>query len=433
MRRYASKLALIGLGVGAICLFIAAASCPGEKIELRTMIVDWNDATREAIDKVIVPAFEKENPNITVKVEYTHWAGYMEKTTTAFQGGISPDVFQGGAVWAAKVGEYGWALPLDDFISKSPDFNWEDFFPVYREDCVIKGKIVGVPYRADVRPFLYRESLLKEAGVKPPDTWEELKEAAVKCTKRENGKIVQCGYNFFFLGARGFQLHQAFLPFLYQGGGTILNEEETEAAINGPGGVGALELVNTLINDLKVCPTPVGMEQIGGVTPIILGKSAMISNSYSVLFGDMKKYNPDQYDDLMAKLPLKGPVKRATHAWVNKFFISSQSKHPEEGWKLLVHFLSPKYSEIYSEAFVCVPGRRSMIERPFFKGDQKLGVALQSSEYAHTFPKKPYVFDMFKPINDGILATLYGYSSAQDALNQTAREINKLIKFHEKS
>jgi len=427
------KLSSVMLSVVIICMAVGIGPSVGKKIELDVMIVDWNNAAREAIDTSIVPAFEKENPNITISVECTHWAGYMEKMTTAFQGGISPDVFQGGAVWAAKMEKFAWALPLDDFIEESPDLNWEDFFPAYREDCVINGKIIGVPYHGDVRPFVYRESLLEEAGVEPPDTWEELEKAAVKCTKRENGRVVQCGYNFFQLGARGFQLHQAFFPFLYQNGGSILNEEETRAAINEPAGVRALEFLNKLINELKVCPSPVGMEQIGGVSPIIIGKAAMTHNVFSPLFADMKQHNPDQYNDLKAKPPLKGPVGRATHAWVDKFFISTQSRHPEESWKFIKHFLSSEQLEKYDRAFLFVPPRRSMAERPFFKNDQRLRVTLKSAEYAHTFPKKSYIFDMFKPMNDAILSTLYGWGNAQDTLNKAAQEINKIIEFHERS
>ncbi|MCV4784126.1 extracellular solute-binding protein, partial [Escherichia coli] len=57
-----------------------------------------------------------------------------------------------------------------------------------------KGKIYGVPWFTDAGMFYYRKDLLEQAGYSgPPETYEELKEMALKVT-RDTG--TRFGYVF---------------------------------------------------------------------------------------------------------------------------------------------------------------------------------------------------------------------------------------------
>lgn len=150
------------------------------------MMVDYSDPVRKALDEVIIPMFINENPGSSVTVNYSDWNRYNEEMTTAFAAGVTPDVFQGGAVWAPQMAKRRWAYPLNNFIEGDTDWDWADFPEGLRNDVTVDGTIVGVPYRQDLRTLWYREDLLSEAGFNaPPANWDELREVALATTRKD--------------------------------------------------------------------------------------------------------------------------------------------------------------------------------------------------------------------------------------------------------
>ena len=78
----------------------SAAAPSGAPVTLSLSMVDYVDETKVALDESIIPAFQAANEGVTVNVNYTSWERYNEEMTTAFAGGVTPDVYQGGAVWS---------------------------------------------------------------------------------------------------------------------------------------------------------------------------------------------------------------------------------------------------------------------------------------------------------------------------------------------
>lgn len=119
-------------------------------------------------------------------------------------GGMPPDVirFDRYAVteWAAR-GAFADITPLieRDRASGRPDaIVPENYFDscwdevVYRDPVTGKKGVYGVPEKVDNRAIFYNKDLLKRAGyvdengeARPPKTWEELAEMAVKLTERD--------------------------------------------------------------------------------------------------------------------------------------------------------------------------------------------------------------------------------------------------------
>ena len=129
-------------------------------------------------------------------------------------GGMPPDVivFDRYAVteWAARGAFY----PLDELVAKDrasgrPDaIHAEDFYDscwdevVYRDPLTGQRGLYGIPEKVDNRTLFYNKDLLKRGGyvdakgeARPPQTWEELEEMAVKLTERdEQDHIVRLGF-----------------------------------------------------------------------------------------------------------------------------------------------------------------------------------------------------------------------------------------------
>ncbi|MEV6907015.1 extracellular solute-binding protein [Amycolatopsis sp. NPDC051071] len=102
---------------------------------------------------------------------------YETKLGAALQAGPVPDVFE-GQVTLDRVRQ-NLLVPLDDVIGPVRG----DFTPSVLAAQTVEGKLYGIPQALDTQVLFYRKSFLQEAGVRPPQTLDELVDAARKLTK----------------------------------------------------------------------------------------------------------------------------------------------------------------------------------------------------------------------------------------------------------
>jgi multiple sugar transport system substrate-binding protein len=72
--------------------------------------------------------------------------------------------------------------PLDAYEKAAPIDDIDDIFPGLRQAMTFDGQLYGIPFRHASTCFHYNERILKERGVEPPKTMEELIAAAYKLT-----------------------------------------------------------------------------------------------------------------------------------------------------------------------------------------------------------------------------------------------------------
>ncbi len=401
----------------------APAQVQGGSGQVTLIMVTYTPESQKVLEQEIIPAFTEKNPGVSVKVEYSNWERYNEQMTTAFAGGVTPDVFQGGAVWTPQMAQRNWALPLDQYISAAGgDWNWEDFYEPLRDDVTLDGKILAVPNYIDIRSFWYNEEQLKAAGFeKPPTTWDELVEVAKACTVREGDKITREG--FHFSGPGGWQNDlQPYMIFMHQAGGQILSEDLKRCTLAEPEAVEALEFIRALIHEHKVQPYP-GFEAQGNVEPFVL-EQASSTNSGSSISQNARQYAPERAEQLKVTLPLKHK-QQATHVWSNKLFISRLTKNPDAAWAFLQHLTSKENLEKYSAAAGLVPPRKSLENAGFMTENEK--TLLASTEYAVPYPKHPKLLELFRPFAENLEKCLAGEISAAEAMKQTCAAIDPIL------
>jgi multiple sugar transport system substrate-binding protein len=394
-------------------------------VTLSLMMVDYSEDTQIALDNEILPALIDADPGIAgVTVNYSNWGRYNEEMTTAFASGVTPDVFQGGAVWAPQMAVRGWALPLDDFIATATDWDWGDFFPSLQNDVTIDGKVVAVPYRIDLRSFWYRKDHLSEAGFdEPPTNWEELEEMAIACTMREGNQITREGFHYSDPLATNWQNDlQPYLYFMEMAGGTFLSEDLSRCTLADPPAVEALEFIRKLIVEDKVQPYP-GFEAQGDLDVLTAGQCSMMMGGGTIERNALL-YAPDQLEYLIVTLPLKHKV-QATHVWVNKFFISSLTANPAMSWVLLEHLTSKSMSEVYCASNAQTPPRRSLGDADFMT--DRMRILLQCTEYAHPYPKHHRLIELFRPLATNLERCFREELAPQEAMNETCAAIDDIL------
>ncbi|GFR45119.1 hypothetical protein Agub_g6499, partial [Astrephomene gubernaculifera] len=106
-------------------------------------------------------------------------AGAAATATSANNTGLGAADYAGWAVAPSTLsGMYdaGLLQPLDSLLAVSPELAavWQDIPEVFRDTAsVYDGKIVSIPYTAEVPLLFWRRDLFSQLGLLPPATWEE--------------------------------------------------------------------------------------------------------------------------------------------------------------------------------------------------------------------------------------------------------------------
>lgn len=141
----------------------------------------WQQASRVETAMIeIQNEFLKENPDIKFNIVEQADMG-TSAVLSAIAAGNAPSVFGGGYPTMTSYIFQNAAMPIDDYIAKTPDF--ANFDKTQVDTFLVNGKHYAVPGDKYVMGFLYNKKLFKEAGItNTPTTWDEFYDAAKKLT-----------------------------------------------------------------------------------------------------------------------------------------------------------------------------------------------------------------------------------------------------------
>lgn len=146
--------------------------------------------------KMIIEAFEKENPDLKVDVIDIAAADYPDKMTVMLAAGEDVDVF--AIKDFASYSNYlnrRYLTPLDTYVKRDKvDLKLYGTALNYIKD---KGKLMALPYRSDIYILYYNKDIFDKAGVPYPSndmTWQQFSEIAKKLTSGEGTNKIWGAY-----------------------------------------------------------------------------------------------------------------------------------------------------------------------------------------------------------------------------------------------
>ena len=170
---------------GAAAALSLAGRIPGveaqTRVTLRAMTLQRAPLQIKAYE-AMVKGFEAVNPNIKVEVLPVSQTDLWPKLAAAYAGGDVPDlVMQITSENAVSLYGQGLLQPVDDVVRAIGE---ADFEPAAQKLFKDKGSYFAVPASNNCVSLLwYRKDLLGEAGLAPPQTWEQLVNVARRLTK----------------------------------------------------------------------------------------------------------------------------------------------------------------------------------------------------------------------------------------------------------
>ncbi|MFS2324176.1 sugar ABC transporter substrate-binding protein [Brucella sp. H1_1004] len=210
----------------------------------------------------LVAKFEKANPDIKIEAENIPWNSYYDNLYTSIIGGSAPDAAMVKLFAQPRLTEMEALEPLGDRIN-----GWagkDDLLDNLLElNKAADGNRYYLPIQYVVLYLYYRADLFKEAGLEPPKTCEDFRNAAIKLTDAPNR------YGFGLRGGKGgWDQWGAFV--LSQGG------EVKPGGLTTPSAVAANQWVIDLFQKDKVIPPSApndGFQEI--ISAFKIGKTAM--------------------------------------------------------------------------------------------------------------------------------------------------------------
>lgn len=223
-----------------------------------------------------VKAYEDQHPNVKIKAEFM--GGYDEmaqKVMAAVVANTLPNIVQVGQRYGIpQMADSGKMIPIEQFISEQEK---NDVYTAFWDRFRYKDKLWTIPFNSST-PMLYvNKTMLEQAGLKAPNTWDELVTTAKALTKDTNGdgKTDVWGFNTAADSPWYFQ------PMTWNRGGTII-DKTGKVTVNSKEAVATLKSFQDLVNvDKAMAPN----QHKTAEEDFASGKLAMIYKSGSALAG----------------------------------------------------------------------------------------------------------------------------------------------------
>ncbi|MBB4905440.1 ABC transporter substrate-binding protein [Actinophytocola algeriensis] len=184
--------ALLGIGAAAALLLSGCALGGGEStddsggstegpVTLTFQSLAYQDST-VAATKEIVDAWNKDNPDIQIKLTQGTWDNVHDQLVTQFQGGTAPDIIHDESSDIMGFAEQGYLADIGQYLSQDvKDAVSKD---VWDTVTTADGKVVAAPTLLQTYVAFANVDAFKAAGIEVPTgdqlSWDDLQAAAKK-------------------------------------------------------------------------------------------------------------------------------------------------------------------------------------------------------------------------------------------------------------
>jgi len=329
----------------------------------------------QAIDELI-KRFEAANPGIKVKHTHVPYDDFRLKIAAAIPAGQGPDVVQLFYGWLHDYLKAKLLQPLPPELFDPAEIERE-FYPLVKQ-MKVDGQYYAVPTAVRSLALFWNRKLMREAGLdpaKPPQTLDELVEAAKKLTKRDAaGNLLQAGIALDMGGQDHHWLREVLIR---QMGGQPYAADGRSVAYNGPAGARAVAWYTDLVARHRV-------SQFGfltdGVTAFRSGKAGFtIDGSFRLAAFDGQA----GLDYAVGELPThEGRRSNFASYWVNGITPKATGAKKEAAVKFLRFLTTPAAMELWLEKVGELPARKTVAERDAVRSHPKYGAFIRGLAYA---------------------------------------------------
>ena len=318
----------------------------------------------------IIAEFEKQNPDIHINSIYQ--GGYeslLTNLTASCTARTNPVISQMYESWTTRFLEHGLLKPVEELASEYGGLSKErrqDIVRVFIEDNSWDGKLITLPFNKSAYVLYYNEDAVKGIGMvdekgegRAPVTWEEMREACIKFTRRD-----ESGTTRFGIGIRPFI--EGYTTFLFRAGGRYLDAQAKTVAFTDEAGRLTMNyLINLATKDRVVYIEPTYLDRAFGGERIAM----YVSSTASIPYTEKSVAGKFQWDTAPIPYPAGSEkVARTVFQGTNIGIFKNHS--PEKikaAWRFVAFLTNTESATTWSVGTGYLPIRYSVLETPDMK------------------------------------------------------------------
>jgi multiple sugar transport system substrate-binding protein len=351
---------------------------------------------------------------------------YFDKLRTEFQaGGGGIDVIGGDVIWPIQFAAQGW---VQDLSENFPASEQNKFLPAPIQASTYEGAIYAVPWFEDAGLLYSRSDLLEQAGYSaPPETWDELKEMALKISQDAgipNGFVFQ-GKNY-----EGGVCDA--LEYIRTHGGDVLSEVTSgDVVIDSPEAAAGLETYNSMITD-GVAPKAVANYDETTSEPVFGNGEAVFLRTWPGMYGDLGSgtYKIKQEQVEVSPIPVAPGNQSSSTLGGWTFMINAQTDLPDEAWEFVKFMSSYESFKFRAINGGYISARKAILDDPEVQ-EAIPTVKLAKDvllDYATSRPVTEFYGDMSLEMQSQFNDALTGDVSPQQAVGTLQKNLTTIMK-----
>ncbi len=325
------SLFLIVIG---LAIFLGMKFLPQFAGQKKVELTWWGLWEDEKIVKPVIDAYQRQNPNVTIKYVEENKLEYRTRLQSSIARDQGPDIFRFHNTWLPMLTVE--LSPLPEDLKTKLNFT-NTFYPTAYYDLVRSNKIYGIPLMFDGLSLIYNSDIFQNAGLPAPSSWDEVAEDAKKLTVMDEQQNIKVAG--ITLGNTNVENWSDIL-------GAMLLQNGADPSL--PTDTCAKEAIQYYVSFTTGNPKVWDDTMGNSLLAFANGKAAMtIGPSWEIF--ELKKMNPN----LNFKVVLFPQIPGGKRYWASYWAegVNAKSKNQKEAWDFLM-FLSKKENlqMMYTEA-----------------------------------------------------------------------------------
>lgn len=416
------KKIIFGLGATALACSLVACSSKAKveddgKIKGEIRYAFW-DSAQEDYFKKCIEEFNKEYPDVTVKLEKSSWNEYWTKLEAAATGGSIADVFWLNGPNITKYAQGGVLLPIDEFL-KDSTINKENYPEALVKLYNIDGKQYAIPKDFDTIGVYYNKEIFDNAGVPYPTndwTWQDMEEIAKQLTKTDG--------SVYGITAQ-LRDQSGFYNTVFASGGYIISDDKKTSGYDKEETKQGIKLWRDLL-EAGLSPSQAALEETGDYIQFLSGRIGMHWDGSwyinQVLTSDIK----DKVG-VVALPSINGKKATVIHGLGN--CIANSSKNKEAAWKWVEFLASEKANLLSAETGAAIPAYKGTADKWVESHKEyDLGIFIDAAQnYSYPYPASKNTSEWNQYEASELKKVFNLEIGVEEAANNIAEKMNKVL------
>ncbi len=352
---------------------------------------------------------------------------WEQKFATAAAGGTLPDIFAVDGINLPTFANRGLTAELSDAVI--PQDILDDFYPPARAEMQFRGKTYATVLETNSIALRINVDKMNEAGVEPPETWDELITTGQALTYDINGNHPNDAA-FDWNAVRQWAFEQwcclgegsvwMVLPWIWMNGGQVYDSATREVTIDAEPAVEAIQFLKDIINVHKIWPKA-GMAE-AGPEGTFYGQVVVMSATGAFDLANLTETNPPEFSWDIAKFPrpADGQFISGVGGWL--FSANRDGQHLEQTLPIMAFTTTDTWQLHTSKFGYALTGRRSIAEQRLQEVPQ-LAVFLEAMESGRARPRSSQYPLITDALGQAFDEAIFGDRTPEEALGDAAPKI----------